>query len=151
MADRHPLHVDDDGFVRAPAPLVYRRLTDVRAWPTWWPGVAVVERSAPEGGEVVAWTLRAGSRARPIAVTADLHGWRHDEGFALGLDGDLVGRAEFWLEAGWGGTVVHHVVVATTTLARPAATLRDYRRVLRRGLWALKDDLELEVRTGRPA
>jgi hypothetical protein len=39
-------------------------------------------------------------------------------------------------------------VIATTTHPRPLAVLADHRRAVRRGLWALKDQLELEVRTG---
>lgn len=150
------LHVDDDGFVRAPAPLVYRRLTHVLAWPEWWPGVEVVERPrerAPDAGatvspdEVVALEL-VGAPGRRVRLTARLHDWRLDAGFALALRGDIEGRAEFWLERGWGGTVVHHLVVATSHHPRPLTVHGDYRRALRRGLWALKDLVELEVRTG---
>lgn len=150
------IHVDDDGFVRAPAPLVYRRLTDVRSWPTWWPGIEVHER-APERAaghavsaapdEVVALEL-VGAPGRRVRLTARLHRWRLDTGFALDLRGDIEGHAEFWLEPGWGGTVVHHLVIATTTHPKPLAVLADHRRAVRRGLWALKDLLELEVRTG---
>lgn len=150
------VHIDDDGFVRAPAPLVYRRLTDVRAWPTWWPGVEVEARPSEHGpdadrgdppDEMVALSL-AGAPGRRLRLTARLHRWRLDTGFALALRGDVDGHAEFWLEPGWGGTVVHHLVVAATGHSRPLAVHADYRRALRRGLWALKDLLELEVRTG---
>ncbi len=90
----------------------------------------------------------AGAPGRRVRLTARLHGWRLDAGFALELRGDLDGRAEFWLEPGYGGTVVHHLVIATTTHPRPLEVHTDHRRALRRGLWALKDLLELEVRTG---
>lgn len=150
------LYVDDDGFVRAPAPLVYRRLTHVLAWPEWWPGIEVVERpperapdatDATEPDEVVGLEL-VGAPGRRVRLTARLHDWRLDAGFALSLRGDIQGRAEFWLERGWGGTVVHHLVVATTEHPQPLTVHADYRRAVRRGLWALKDLLELEVRTG---
>ncbi|MEX0834688.1 MAG: hypothetical protein WD010_01255 [Nitriliruptor sp.] len=150
------IHVDDDGFVRAPAPLVYRRLTHVLAWPQWWPGVRVEQRppelapGAPAGAEpdeVVALEL-AGAPGRRVRLTARLHDWRLDAGFALDLRGDLEGRAEFWLEPGYGGTVIHHLVIATSAHPRPLEVHTDHRRALRRGLWALKDLLELEVRTG---
>jgi hypothetical protein len=150
------IFVDDDGFVRAPTPLVYRRLTHVLAWPEWWPGIEVEQRprERPPGAgpdapteEVVACSL-AGAPGRRVRCTARLHGWRLDAGFALSLRGDLRGEAEFWLEPGWGGTVVHHLVRAETTHPRPLHVHADYRRALRRGLWALKDLLELEVRTG---
>lgn len=139
------LHVDDDAFVRAPAALVYRRLTDVGGWPGWWPGLRATALSSPDAEERWALELRR-SRRRAIRVAARPHQWRHDAGFRLDLSGDVVGWAEFWLEPGWSGTVVHHVAVATTDSPQPRKVLADYRAVLRRGLWALKDDLQGAVR-----
>lgn len=140
------LHVDDDAFVRAPAPLVYRRLTDLGAWPAWWPGVRTSPRDHPDGVE--SWSLEwRAVRRRAIRFDALPGQWRHETGFRLDVTGDLEGWSEFWLEAGWGGTVVHHLVVATTARRAPMRVLRDYRTVLRRGLWRLKDDLQTEVRT----
>lgn len=144
------LHVDDDGFVRAPAALVYRRLTDVAAWDAWWPQLDVTPRPDRGPDEVVTFELRPAA-GRRLRYDARLHGWRHDAGFSLALEGDVRGHAEFWLEPGWGGTVVHHLLVGATSDPRPAQVLADYRRVLRRGLWACKDRLELEVRTGAGA
>jgi hypothetical protein len=144
------VHIDDDGFVRAPAPLVYRRLTDVLGWPRWWPGVRVEPRPSEGDDEVVALDL-ATAPARRLRLSARLHGWRHDQGFALELHGRVSGRAEFWLEPGWGGTVVHHLLVGRIDGPRPLAVHGDYRRVVRRGLWGLKDAVELEVRTGAGA
>lgn len=141
------LHVDDDGFVRAPTPLVYRRLTDVRSWPTWWPGTAVEERPAVDGDEAVLIGWRGGP-GRRVRVHARLHRWRHDEGFALDLRGDVEGHAEFWLEPAHHGTVVHHLLIGRTDHPAPVRLHADYRRAIRRGLWACKDVLELEVRTG---
>lgn len=141
------LHVDDDGFVRAPSPLVYRRLTDVRGWPAWWRGVAVEARPPRDGDEVVAIELR-GAPLRRVRLDARLHGWRHDQGFSLDLRGEITGHAEFWLEPTHHGTVVHHLLIARTDHPAPARLLADYRRSIRRGLWDLKDALELEVRTG---
>jgi hypothetical protein len=148
------LHVDDDGFVRAPVELVYRRLTHVAAWPTWWPGI-VVRPLPPEAGphastdapdECWAFELR-GAPLRRVRLTARLHSWRHERGFSLALRGDVEGHAEFWLEPGYGGTVVHHLLIARTDLAHPVRVYRDYRRALRRGLWGLKDVLHVESRT----
>lgn len=140
------LHVDDDAFVRAPAAAVYRRLTDIGAWPTWWPGVRVDEVPAPGDTEVWAIRFRA-RRLRAITFEARPGQWRHNAGFRLQLAGDITGWAEFWLEEDWGGTVVHHLLVAATETSRPLRVLRDYRAVLRRGLWAFKDDLQTAVRT----
>lgn len=141
------LHADDATFVRAPESLVYRRVTDVASWPTWWPGCEVTAVPSPAGAERFAVRLAAG-RGRRLACTLHPHGWRHDLGVVLALDGDLVGRAELWLEATGGGTVVHHVLAATTPLGRPLRVLAAYRRAVRTGLWGLKDLLQAEVRTG---
>ncbi len=140
------LHVDDDAFVRAPAALVYRRLTDIGGWSRWWPGVDATPLPAADGDE--AWRVRW-RRGRGRALTLDAHPgqWRHHAGFRLELTGDVTGWSEFWLEEGWGGTVVHHLLVASTDARRPARVLADYRAVLRRGLWAMKDELQSSVRT----
>jgi hypothetical protein len=140
------LFADDAGFVRAPVALVYRRLTHVGAWPSWWDGVRVRALPVVDGDEVWAIEFR-GARARRVRVAARCHGWRFNGGFTQTLRGDLEGRSEFWLEPTHGGTVVHHVLVATSPLARPTSVLADHRRAVRRGLWGLKEALELEVRT----
>jgi hypothetical protein len=82
-----------------------------------------------------------------VAYTVRPYGWRHDLGVVLALAGDLEGRGELWLEPTGGGTVVHHVLTATTPLPRPARVLADHRRAVRTGLWGLKDLLQAEVRT----
>jgi hypothetical protein len=149
------LHVDDDGFVRAPTPLVYRRLTDVARWPTWWHGMQVrplPPEHAPGADpgdppdQCWAFDLR-GAPLRRLRMAARLHSWRHEQGFSLALRGDVEGHAEFWLEPGHGGTVVHHLLIARTAHPRPLQVYRDYRRVLRAGLWGIKDLLHLEART----
>ncbi|MFP4150258.1 MAG: hypothetical protein ACLFV0_12310 [Nitriliruptoraceae bacterium] len=144
------LHADDATFIRAPESLVYRRMTDLASWPVWWPGcevMALPHTSLPEpSGERFAVRLRAG-RGRRLACTVRPHGWRHDLGVVLALEGDLLGRAELWLEPSRGGTVVHQVLAATTPLPRPLRVLAAYRRALRTGLWGLKDLLQMEVRT----
>lgn len=137
------LHVDDDGFVRAPAPLVYQRLTDIGAYDAWWPGLSVSRLDAPEE----AWRLRLRDGLTRLDVEAVPGQWRLDTGFVLTLTGDLEGRAEFWLERIADGTTVHHLLVADTARRRPLRLLAAYRRVLRRGLWAFKDLVQTEVRT----
>jgi hypothetical protein len=149
------LHVDDDGFVRAPADLVYRRLTNVAAWPTWWSGIAVRSlppELAPDADRGATpdecWALELrGAPLRRVRLAARLHSWRHERGFSLALRGDVEGHAEFWLEPGFGGTVVHHLLIGRTDLRHPLRVYKDYRRALRRGLWGLKDLLHLEART----
>lgn len=140
------LHVDDAGFVRAPPPLVYRRLTHLAAWPEWWPGARVRDARRYPDREV--WSVEfAGVRGRRLRYEVRPHGWRHEHGFLFAVNGDLMGAGEFWLEPTHGGTVVHHVLVARTELPRPMRVLADHRRAVRRGLWGLKDALQLEART----
>lgn len=152
------LHVDDDAFVRAPVSLVYPRLTDIAGWPGWWPGVRTsLLAGADTGGRrsdaSERWRIafRAGRGRRPITVTGTPGQYRHDAGFRIDVEGDVAGWAEFWLEDAFGGTVVHHLLVASTDHPRPVRLLRDYRVVLRRGLWQLKDDLQREVRVAAGA
>lgn len=138
------IHVDDDGFVRAPAPLVYRRLTDIGSYGDWWPGLAVERLDT----EPEAWRFRMRHGLTSLRFEGVPGSWRLDTGFVLTVTGDLEGRAEFWLERVGGGTTVHHLLVARTARRRPLRALRAYRRVLRRGLWAFKDRLQSEVRAG---
>lgn len=138
------LHLDDDGFIRAPVALVYRRLTNIAAWPEWWPGMDVRPMTGPDSGERWALELRRGIWA--LRIGARPHTYRHDVGFKLALDGDVSGTAEFWLEDLPAGTVVHHLLSATAARA-PVRTLTTYRTVVRRGLWAFKDRMQTEVRT----
>jgi hypothetical protein len=141
------LHADDAVFVRAPEAMIYRRLTHIALWPSWWSGCAVERLAAPTpGGERWALSLRCGW-ARQLRLLIRPHTFRHDLGVVLELRGDLVGRSEFWLEPTHGGTVVHQLLVATTPLARPLRILEDHRRSVRRGMWGLKDVLQLEARS----
>jgi hypothetical protein len=139
------LHVDDDVFVRAPAPLVYRRLTNVGGWPAWWRGLSLRALDDPDGAEVWALDVRR-DPIRGLRLELRPHGWRHEHGFKVALAGDLAGDGEFWLERVAGGTVVHHLLSATAARA-PVRTLTTYRAVLRRGLWGFKDRIQTEVRT----
>lgn len=131
------LHVDDAGFVRAPAADCYRVLTHVAGWPGWWSGTTV----APARGED-RFRLRLGRRPGRVRLTVDAHGWRHELGFHLAVVGDLEGGIEFWLEPGWEGTVVHHL--ATLRGGDPRVHRR-YRRWARQGLWDVKDRVQAAV------
>lgn len=134
------LHVDDDGFVRAPADRCYGALTDVAAWPRFWPSTTVRDHGDDR------YTLVAGRRSwrplpgrpRRLRLDATVGAWRDQVGFTSTLTGDLDGRWEIWLEPGWGGTVVHHVLAARGA----PSLLPPFRRWLRSGLWGLKDHLE---------
>jgi len=138
------IHVNDDGFVRAPVGLVYRRLTDIGRWSRWWSGVRVAALDDAAGAE--RWAVQVGTARRSLSLVVEPHSWRHDAGFALTVAGDLEGRGEFWLEPLAGGTVIHHVLSAEPR-GTALVALRVYRQALRRGLWGFKDALQTEVRT----
>lgn len=148
------LHVDDDGFARAPVGLVYPRLTDVGSWGQWWPALEVTRLAGPaDGGERFDLRFRARWPAVSLHVVVTPHSWQHDDRFTLTFDGDLIGEGQFWLEPGWGGTVVHHWFAGHTPRRDSLRVLAAYRRALRRGLWGFKDDVQSTVRSraGRPA
>lgn len=136
------LHVDDDGFVRAPVAACYPVLTHVAAWPSWWPETRVAERPAEDHFAIV-----VGRGPSRLALGARAHAWRHDAGFRLSVTGALHGEVEFWLEEGWGGTVVHHLATLRASGRRPA---RRYRRWVRAGLWGVKDRVQADVLAGEP-
>lgn len=162
------LDFDDDAFVRAPPRFVYRRLVDPASYREWWPGFELLRASptaatwdaeavsagedldqlmgAPvEPGEAhFAFRLGRGPLRRRIAIVAHPYRFRPVKGFAVALDGDVVGTIEWWLEPGWGGTVVHHLA-HLTRLRRRARV--GYRRSARAALFGLKDAVQSEVRT----
>jgi uncharacterized protein YndB with AHSA1/START domain len=138
--------IDDAGFVRAPVDLVYRRLTAIDRWPQWWQQTDVRVLPPSDGSQRWGVGLMTGPAFRlRYGLTVDR--WRHEAGFSFRMDGDVSGRGEFWLEPVASGTVVHHLVVATTPLRRTRRVVGGYRRSVRRGLWGLKDALQLEART----
>lgn len=147
--------INDAGFVRAPVDLVYRRITDVPTWSTWWPGLRtrrLPPGSDPGHGQPSADRERWGVEIRPGPASVIRFGLavvrrRPGVGMDFVVEGDLHGRGEFWMEAMAGGTVVHHLMTATTSLRWPIHLQRRYRRSVRRALWGLKDTLQSEMRT----
>src|SRR5690625_4802276 len=140
------LKIDDAGFVRAPIELVYRRVTHVGAWPQWWPGLHVRPLPPVDERERFSLGLHRG-RLRLLRFCATFSGWRHEQAMLIELSGDLRGNAELWLEPLPGGTIVHHVASVSSDLRFARHTVVGYRRGVRRGLWGLKDALQLEMRT----
>lgn len=139
------LHLDDDAFVRAPAALVHRRLTDVARWPTWWRGVRVQPMADAGGRE--AWAVEmVRSRWHGLRFAARPFAHRPDVGHKLAVTGEVDGEIEFWLEEAMGGTIVHHLLNGHAA-GSARSSLRTYRTVARWGLWGLKDALQTEVRT----
>lgn len=131
--DDNVLHVDDDGFVRAPVADVYPVLTNIELWPVWWPDTRVDRAPGDDR-----YRLRVGRGLRRLQLDVRAHAWRHDAGFRLDVTGGLRGDIEFWLEEGWGGTVVHHLA----TVRGRSGALRRYRRWARTGLWGVKDQVQ---------
>ena len=138
--------IDDATFVRAPVPLVYRRLTDLASWPVWWPHARIRQLPSRAGNERWALALRGGL-ATQLRLGLTCVRWRHEAGLILAVEGDVVGRVELWLEPAARGTVVHHLAVVAGTGPWPRRTVAGYRRAARVGLWGFKDSLHLEMRT----
>lgn len=131
------LHVDDDGFVRAPVAACYPVLTHLAAWPSWWPGTRVAERPGEDR-----FTVTAGRGPGRLVLDVVAHGWRHDAGFRMTVTGTVTGEVEWWLEEGWDGTVVHHLATLHGVSPRRG---RRYRRWVRAGLWGVKDRVQADV------
>lgn len=165
------LYVDDDAFVRAPRSLVYARLADPDSYEDWWPGLRVVRRapvdgswlteSEDEGGPSddgligrprepgrthLHVTFPAGRLRRRLAITARPYRFRADKGLYLAFEGDLVGKVEWWLETGHGGTIVHHLSRLDVRRGGVERLAAAYRTSIRRAVWGLKDDVQSEVR-----
>lgn len=164
------LFVDDDAFIRGPATLVYRRLSDPGTYSDWWPGFrmlsaapvgarwdteAEAEGGVPHGGltgrPVEPGETRFSFELRPRRTTrlrleARPYRFREDSGLQLALDGSLTGTVEWWLQRAWGGTVVHHIARLTIPGRRRAASAAAYRRAIRLASWGLKDAVQSEVR-----
>jgi uncharacterized protein YndB with AHSA1/START domain len=144
--------VTDALLVRAPVGLVYRTLTDVDGWPSWWPGCTTTlhgvrgTSATMSAGDQHAVELRSGRRRLRLEVTA--HSWRHDAGFVVDVAGDVELQGEWWLAPDPSGVIVHHVV---RDLAGRSHGTDRYRRAVNDGMQALKDRLELTVAvaTGR--
>lgn len=147
------LDIDDAGHVGAPVWLVWRRLTDIAAWPSWWVGSSVCMHAdvamldlqvAGRGRRSQQWWWPLPGGVRTLRIAATPHDWDHEHALNMTLGGDVTGEVEWWLEQTPSGTLVHHVgTVASGAQADGPAT---WRAAVRRGLWGLADALALEVR-----
>jgi hypothetical protein len=134
-----PVRFDEDAavHVHAPAAVAYLLVTDLRAWPQWWPGLRI------DTVDAVPLRLRIGRGPAALRLTVEDHDWRHDVGVRLRLSGDLDGEAEWWMAPHGAGATVH---LRTAAQVRSAAAARRWRRSVRRALWGTKDRSELAVR-----
>lgn len=135
------LFSDDAIYIRAEPRTIIRALTRLSDDASWWP------RARAAGG--YGWVrLRAPADALgKTTIAATIGPVREWEGFAWILtDGEVVGRAEWWLDEQDAGTIVHHLLDGQRGRRRrglPARTAhRRYRWAVRRGMNALKDHLE---------
>jgi hypothetical protein len=133
----------DEFFIDAPPERVYDELIDVARVRAWWPGA----RAAGNGATVEIRAPSFRKIARPVAFSARIDGMRPGEGFTWWLEqGELRGRAEWWLERFKAGTIVHYyldvVRGARGRGRRLRSAVRRHRWAIRRGVNALKDLLE---------
>lgn len=132
----------DEIYIEASPRTIIERLTRISDGASWWPG-------ARAGGgygwvRVDAPTGRPFSRVRFTASIGPVREW---EGFGWELtDGELIGRAEWWIEAFKDGAIVHYYLDAARgprgRWRRMPTITRRHRWAIRRGMNALKDALE---------
>ncbi|MGZ4105070.1 MAG: hypothetical protein ACXVP8_07385 [Actinomycetota bacterium] len=136
----------DELFIHAPPEAVQRRLLGLSEDAVWWPGA----RAGGGYGWVTLNVPVPRMRGR-LKLKASIPNAREWEGFTWMLEsGELVGRAEWWLEAFKDGTIVHYyldVERGPGARGRRLSTLvRRHRWAIRRGVNALKDGLEGRAR-----
>jgi uncharacterized protein YndB with AHSA1/START domain len=126
------VHAHDQGFVAAPPERVYEVLADLTAYPHWWRAAAAVD------GEV---RLRLSGRV-PSSASAERR--RPALGLYLRLGAPTAGTLEWYLEPFEEGTVVNCLLDLDLRgrSRRAQAGLRRARSEVRRGLVALKRELE---------
>jgi hypothetical protein len=134
----------DEIFIEASPERVQRALLGLSEGAPWWPG-------ARTGGGY-GWVTLDAPTGRPFSrvnFKASIPSAREWEGFTWMLEeGELVGRAEWWLEAFKGGTIVHYFLDVERGPAgrwrRTPTVVRRHRWAMRRGVNALKVELERE-------
>jgi len=136
------LYATDEIYIEARPRSIIEALTRLADDPSWWPGARA--EGAYGWVRVEVPTGRPGSRVRFKASIGEVREW---EGFSWTLgDGELVGRAEWWIEAFKRGAIVHHYLDVERgprgRWRRTPTVLRRHRWAIRRGLNGLKDALE---------
>ena len=132
----------DEIFINVAAKDIIEAITRLSVDASWWPGA----RTSGAYG----WVAVSAPTGRPfsrVRFRADISSVREWEGFTWVLtEGELVGRAEWWIEAFKDGAIVHHYLDCTRgqrgRWRRAPAILRRHRWAIRHGLNGLKDALE---------
>jgi hypothetical protein len=136
------LNATDEIFIQAAPEMVQRALLGLSSDASWWPGA----RSG--GGYGWVWlSVPTGRRFSRVRMKASIPSAREWEGFTWMLEeGELHGRAEWWLESFKGGTIVHHYLDVERgdrgKFRRTSSVLRRHRSAIRTGINALKRALE---------
>ena len=133
----------DEFFIDAQPARVLDELADAEHIKEWWPGARVSR--AGDRIKVRAPAFRRVSAA--VAFEARPDGFRPGEGLTWWLEsGELRGRGEWWLEAFKDGTIVHYYLDVERGdrggARRMSSRVRRHRWAIRRGVNALKDQLE---------
>lgn len=129
----------DEIYIPAPPREVIEALTRISVDASWWPGA----RATGEYG----WVEVDAPSGRPLSRVrwrADISPVRDGEGFTWMLsNGELRGRAEWWIEAFKDGAIVHYYLDCERgdrgRWRRLPTILRRHRWAVRRGLNGLKD------------
>lgn len=130
------VNTTDEVYIQAPPEDVYRALLTLGKDAAWWPGAKTTS-----SGKQIMLSLPAGTLGR-ITIDARVDNVRPDEGLTWLMTGrELRGRGEWWLESQGDGTAVHYTLEAEEVAGRERKINR-HRSAIRRGMNALKDELE---------
>ena len=129
----------DELFIHASPEAVQRRLLGLSEDASWWPGAR-----AGGGYGWVTLDVPVGLHRGRMKMKASIPNSREWEGFTWTLEeGELIGRAECWLEDVERGPGARG--------RRLSTSVKRHRWAIRRGLNALKDVLEARDATARRA
>jgi len=141
----------DELFIHASPEAVQRRLLGLSEDASWWPGAR-----AGGGYGWVTLDVPVGLHRGRMKMKASIPSSREWEGFTWTLEeGELIGRAEWWLESFKDGMIVHYFLDVERGPGargrRLSTSVKRHRWAIRRGLNALKDVLEARDATARRA
>lgn len=137
------VNTTDEFFIDAPPARVLDELANAGRIRAWWPGARVSD----EGQRLRVRAPAFRSLSAAVVFEARLDGFRPGEGLTWWLErGELRGRGEWWLEAFKDGTIVHYYLDVEPgdrgRARRMSSRVRRHRWAVRRGINALKDQLE---------
>ncbi|MEX2562570.1 MAG: hypothetical protein WD358_04880 [Nitriliruptoraceae bacterium] len=149
-----PLLGDDRVAIRAERRIVFASMAAVGDWALWWPGVRFhrpwspgsASREPDANGTGMASVLIDGTLEvvlnpfKLVRMTLRARDVRQGVGWVWDVGGDVDATSEVWLEDLDDCVVVHHLVwPGASRRARSAPVLR---RVMRQGMWSLKEHVQ---------